>query len=186
MTFIALLRGINVGGKNTVRMADLTSLLQSLHFTNIRSYLQSGNFIFDHDRAGPSAVSRAIEQAISRKFGLDVKVIVRSAEKLRSLISGNPLLNRPKIDEEKLHVTFLKDAPQKPDISYFVRVKDARELVYLKGREVFLYCPNGYGRSKLTNQAFEKKLGVTATTRNWNTACALAEMVKTVPTGHSV
>jgi uncharacterized protein (DUF1697 family) len=176
MTSIALLRGINVGGKKTVRMAELTSLLQSLHFTHVRSYLQSGNLVFDHDRAGPSALSRIIEQAISRKFGLDVMVIIRTAEELRSLISGNPLLDTPKIDKEKLHVTFLKDAPQKPDVSYFEAVKDAGELLRIKGKEVFLYCLNGYGRSKLSNQAFEKKLGATATTRNWKTVNALASL----------
>jgi uncharacterized protein (DUF1697 family) len=180
MTSIALLRGINVGGKNTVRMAGLTALLQSLHFTNVRSYLQSGNIVLDHDRAGPHAVSRAIEQAINRKFHLDVTVIVRTAEELRSLVAGNPLLDTPKIDKEKLHVTFLKDAPQKPDLSYFEAVKDAQEQLRIKGKEVFLYCPNGYGRSKLSNQAFEKKLGVTATTRNWKTVNALAEMIKEI------
>jgi uncharacterized protein (DUF1697 family) len=181
MTSIALLRGINVGGKNTVRMAELVSLLQSLHFTNVRSYLQSGNFVFDYNRAGPSALSHAIEQAISMKFGLDVKVIVRTAEELRSLISGNPLLDTPKIDKEKLHVTFLMDAPQKSDISYFEAAKDPEEQLRIKGKEVFLYCPNGYGRTKLSNQAFEKKLGATATTRNWKTVNALAEMIKEVP-----
>jgi uncharacterized protein (DUF1697 family) len=180
MTSIALLRGINVGGKNTVRMAGFTALLQSLHFTNVRSYLQSGNFIFDHGHASPSAISRLIEQAISRKFGMEVKVITRTAEELQTLISGNPLLDMPKIDKEKLHVTFLKDAPQKPDLSYFEAVKDAQEQLRIKGNEVFLYCPNGYGRSKLSNQAFEKKLGVTATTRNWKTVNALAEMIKEV------
>jgi uncharacterized protein (DUF1697 family) len=183
MTSIALLRGINVGGKNTVRMAELVSLLQSLHFANVSSYLQSGNFVFDHNRAGPSALSDGIEQAISQKFGFDVKVIVRTAEELRSLILGNPLLGMPKIDKEKLHVTFLKEAPQKPDISYFEEVKDAEELLRIKGKEVFLYCPNGYGRSKLTNQAFEKKLSTVATTRNWKTVNALAEMVKTIHAG---
>jgi uncharacterized protein (DUF1697 family) len=176
MTSIALLRGINVGGKTAVRIVDLTSLLQSLRFTNIRPYLQSGNFVFDHDRAGPSALSIAIEHAITRKFGLDVKVIIRTAEELRRLISGNPLLDTPKIDKQKLHVTFLKDAPQKPDISYFEAVKDPRELFRIKGKEVYLYCPNGYGRSKLSNQAFEKNLGTAATTRNWNTVNALIKL----------
>jgi uncharacterized protein (DUF1697 family) len=176
MTSIALLRGINVGGKNTVKMADLASLLQSLNFTHVRPYLQSGNVVFEHGRAGPSALSRTIEQAISRKFRLDVKVIVRTAEELRRLISGNHLLDTPKIDKEKLHVTFLKDAPQKPDISYFETVKDAEEQLRIKGKEVFLYCPKGYSKSKLTNQAFEKKLGATATTRNWKTVNALAEL----------
>jgi uncharacterized protein (DUF1697 family) len=186
MTSIALLRGINVGGKNTVRMAELVSLLQSLHFANVRSYLQSGNFVFDHGRAGPSALSDGIEQAISQKFGFDVKVIVRTAEELRSLISGNPLLDMPEIDREKLHVTFLKDTPVKPDISYFEAIKEPKERLRIKGKEVFLYCPNGYGRSKLTNQAFEKKQGVAATTRNWKTVNALAEMVTTPYTGRVI
>lgn len=178
MTLIALLRGINVGGRKAVRMADLVTLMHSLHAANVRSYLQSGNLVFDHDLAAPEEPSRRIERAIKRKLGLDVSVIIRTAEEMRSIVASNPLLKWPEIDVEKLHVTFLKDIPSVPDTSYFDKVKDRDEQVRIKGREVYLYCPNGYGRTKLTNLAIEKKLGTASTTRNWRTVKALAEMSK--------
>jgi uncharacterized protein (DUF1697 family) len=178
MTSIALLRGINVGGKKAVRMADLVALMHSLHAANVRSYLQSGNVVFDHDRAAPAELSRSMERAIKRKFGLDVSVIVRTAEEMQSIVSDNPLLQTQGIDAERLQVTFLKDIPQNPDVSYFEAVKDARELLRIHGKEIYLFCPDGYGRTKLSNQAFEKKLGATATTRNWKTVKVLGEMSK--------
>jgi uncharacterized protein (DUF1697 family) len=168
-THVALLRGINLGSRNRVAMQDLRALVEELGGEDVRTYLQSGNVVF----GGRALTAEAIAEAIHESLGVDVHVLVRSGAELGKVVRGNPF---PKADPATLHVTFLAEAPDE------ARVKDLGERTFepdefeVAGREVYLRCPNGYGRSKLSNAFLEKQLGVPATTRNWKTVTALAEL----------
>jgi len=176
MIYIALLRGINVSGQKSIKMADLTKLCDSLEFKNISTYLQSGNIIFEYETTDSSIIADNIKRAMRKKYGFDVDVIVRTAHELEKIISGNPLIQKSNIDAYKLHITFLLSHPQDQNSSTIEMAKEDNEFFIIKDREVYLYCPNGYGRTKLNNQAIEKKLKTPATTRNWKTAHTLLEI----------
>jgi uncharacterized protein (DUF1697 family) len=182
-TFVAMLRSINVGGRNRVAMGDLKRLVTSLGFSRATTYLQSGNLVLA-GTGSPAAAARTIEQGITAELGLEVPVIVRSKAQFTRVLGGNPYAG-PGVDPTTLHVTFLADAPG-PD-----RLADTAELAAssasegtfgldrfeMAGDAVYLHCPGGYGETKLNNAFFERRLGVTATTRNWRTVTALAELV---------
>jgi uncharacterized protein (DUF1697 family) len=178
MTLIALLRGINVSGQKSVKMVDLAALLESLGFENVRTYIQSGNVVFASSSADVGKIGKQIGEAIRVKFGFEVTVIVRTAEELGKIISGNPLLKLPGIDEDRLHVTLLSEPPDAKAVAQLAMGESKNEKYRVLGREAYLYCPDGYGTSKLNNSAFEKKLGVRATTRTWKTMRALYEMAR--------
>lgn len=171
--YVSMLRGINVGGNATIAMADLKKLYESLGFGHVQTFIQSGNVVMSHEGDSDSLVS-TIEKAIQRRFGFDVKVVVRTTKELESAIKNNPFPGR----EGVLYVTFLSERPAKNADGEIGRAKSVGEEFCVKGREVYLLCPEGYGRTKLSNNFFEKKLGVIATTRNWKTANALLAMAK--------
>ena len=175
MNYIALLRGINVGGKKRIKMADLVEALEPLSLKNIRTYLQSGNVIFEHDSIDSDEIAKNIQEKINEAFGISVNVIIRTEEELEDIINSNPFIKNQDIQIDKLHVTFLKELP---DSIAMDLNKSENEEFEVNGREIYLYLPNGYGRTKLTNNIFEKKLKTTATTRNWKTTNKLLEMSK--------
>ena len=165
--YVALLRGINVGGRTKVAMDDLRRLFGELGHGNVTTYIQSGNVLFD--AGGPAAgIAAGVEERIAADLGLSVTVILRSATELEQVVAGNPFGGRV-ADESKLHVTFLA---RRPTAAVEAPAGVADELV-VAGREVYLHCPDGYGRTKLDNAFFERRLGVPATTRNWRTVCKL-------------
>jgi uncharacterized protein (DUF1697 family) len=181
-TFVALLRSINVGGRNRVLMGDLAGLVESLGFGDVETYVQSGNVVFTGSGA-PKAAARAIEGAIADQLGLEVPVIARSLKQLSRLFEVNPFL-RSGADPKYLHVTFLA-APPAPDRRQLVDGSDPApdadhpygdDRFELVGSEVFVHCPGGYGTTKLNNAFFERRAGVVATTRNWRTVTTLARM----------
>lgn len=176
MSYIALVRGINVTGRNMVRMKDLVKAFVSLGYTNVQSYVQSGNLVFDHGAADTGELARTIEGKIEKSLGISVKVIVRTARELEKIVRGNPFIKDPALQPDKLHVTFLAGKPGRAVVSAIGIKKEKNELFTVSGREVYLYCPNGYGRTNLNNAAFEKALGVSATTRNWRTTTRLLEL----------
>jgi uncharacterized protein (DUF1697 family) len=172
--YVALVRGINLGGRNKVSMADLRALIAGLGAEDVATYVQSGNVIF-RSADGPGKLTEAIEERIRRDLGLSVTVLLRTRPQLARVLAGNPFTSGGEAST-KLHVTFLAE---KPDLAR-VRELDPEhaepDQFRVVGQEIYLHCPNGYGRSKLTNAHFEKKLGVAATTRNWNTVTKLAEL----------
>jgi len=173
-TFVVMLRSINVGGRNRVAMADLKTLLTSLGFTNVATYLQSGNIVCS-GRSGPRAVARTIAGGIEQTLGLSVPVVVRTDRELAGLLRDNPLAHLED-DPTKLHVTFLDRAPD-PDRVERLESEAERfrpDRLTVVGADVFLHCPGGYGETRLNNGFLERQLGVTATTRNWRTVEALA------------
>jgi uncharacterized protein (DUF1697 family) len=173
-----MLRGINVSGQKIIKMAELAGLYESLKFADARTYIQSGNVVFKSDQSDPQKLELRIQETIERKFGFLVTVIIRTQNDLRKIIVRNPFIGSPEIDTGRLHVTFLGSEPDRkladlltPDI----RTKDEFKFI---GREIYLYCPDGYGKTRLSNSYFEKQLKVSATTRNWNTVNRLYEMSK--------
>lgn len=178
--YVALLRGINVSGKNMIKMAELTALFESLGYKNVQTYVQSGNVVFESKDDDTVVISDKIEKALKSKYGYDVSVLSFIAKELKDIIKNNPLSKQDGISEEYLHVTLLKDTPDKDKLAKFTIIKDDNEIYIINGRTIYLYCPNGYGRTKLTNNIFEKKLGVSATTRNWKTISKLLEMINVV------
>jgi uncharacterized protein (DUF1697 family) len=174
--YIAMLRGVNVSGQKPVRMERLRESCTALGFRSIETYVQSGNIVFLDGRKSPSSLSKTIGQAILRDLGFDVPVLVRTSGKMRDLIKGNPFLKERGIDRSKLYVTFLLEAAPKSAVKNLARFSGEPDRFYIGRQEIYLYCPGGYGRTKLSNTALEKALSVRATTRNWKTVNTLFEM----------
>jgi uncharacterized protein (DUF1697 family) len=174
--YIAMLRGVNVSGQKLVRMERLRESCTALGFRSIETYVQSGNIVFLDGRKSPSSLSKSIGQAILRDLGFDVPVLVRTSREMRDLIEGNPFLKERDIDRSKLYVTFLLEAAPKSVLKNLERLSGEADRFYIGRQEIYLYCPGGYGRTKLSNTAFERALSVRATTRNWKTVNTLFEM----------
>jgi uncharacterized protein (DUF1697 family) len=172
MEYISFLRGVNVGGRK-IRMDDLRELYISLGLKDVSSYIQSGNIIFNHPR-NEDLVS-LLENKIMDTFGFEVSIIIRKRSEMEKIVEENPFLEE---DVSKLHITFLKESPQELPKEYIDQIKDNSEKYSIKGKEIYLFLPNGYGRTKLSNNFFEKKLKVTATTRNFKTTRKLLDMMK--------
>ena len=178
-TYISLLRGINVSGRNKIKMAELHSLYESLKFSDVRSYLQSGNVVFTSAETDRSAIARSIEAAIVDAYGYAVTIFVLDRADLEHTFTANPFLTGRSEDPAKLHVTFLADNPSPEMLDKLVPPANTSDEFHIDGERIYLFCPNGYGRTKLSNAFFERKLKVAATTRNWKTVTALHDMVVT-------
>lgn len=174
-TFISMLRGINVSGKNRISMAALKSLYESLGLTNVVTYVQSGNVVFDCAQSDAESLASAIAAEIKQQLGLDVPVILRDKSCFQRLIENNPFTHQRHEDPTKLHVTFLSGVPV---VSHLNVPAGCADEFMLEDRELYLFCPGGYGETKLSNNFFERKLKLTATTRNWKTVNMLYEMAQ--------
>ena len=186
-TLVALLRAVNVSGQRRVPMADLRSSLEDLGLRCVRTYLQSGNVIFDAPEdlaagsderiaaSGSAAITAAIKARIARDFGHDVEVLVVPSRALLQIAAANPFVGTPGVDERWLHVTFLFGPPAGKARDLALPAADGEHAV-IAGDVVYLLLPHGYGRTKLTNAYFEKAFGTAATTRNWRTVPALREL----------
>ncbi len=174
--YAALLRGINVGGKNKVPMADLRTLFETLGHADVVTYIQSGNVVFT-SASKPAKIAAGITDAIAGEFGLTVPVIVRSRTELRRVLTSNPFLDAG-VAPAKLHVTFLADRPAQAAIAKLDPDRSLPDEFAVVGREIFMFMPNGMGRTKLTIDWFERCLGTRGTARNWNTVNKLVELVR--------
>jgi uncharacterized protein (DUF1697 family) len=176
-TFISILRGINVSGQKKILMADLKVLYENLKFKDVRTYIQSGNVIFkSNEPLSDIEFEKKIEDQIFKKYDFHVPVIIRSEDEIRKIISANPFLKEKNIEQKKLHVTFLSNIPDKENVESIEKMDFSPDKFMISGKEVYLYVPNGYGETKISNTFFEKKLKVKATTRNWNTVNKLSEL----------
>jgi uncharacterized protein (DUF1697 family) len=171
-TYVALLRGVNVGGKNTVPMAELRSTLTELGYEDVVTYIQSGNLVLRTRRGKAEDVAATIENHIAATFDKTVTVMVRTPAELEAIAEGNPFLSG-KEDVSKLHVVFLASAPPAKAAAELDPSRSPPDEFRLQGREIYLRLPNGMGRSKLTIDYFERRLGVPATARNWKTLLKL-------------
>lgn len=173
---VAILRGINVGGKRKILMSDLKSLCEKIEFENVTTYIQSGNVIFESEKPNHE-LENILEKAIVEKFGFDVPVIIRTKRELETSIKNNPFFYEGS-DIGQLHLTFLKETPsqeQQQELATYNYVPDKFKQT---DKEVFVFCEGKYHKSKLSNNFFEKKLKVGATTRNWKTVLKLWELLQ--------
>jgi uncharacterized protein (DUF1697 family) len=175
-TYIAMLRGINVSGHKIIKMESLRASFAVLGFGDVKTYIQSGNVIFKTEKTEPNALAKKIVKKISDDFGFDVPALVKTAEEMNAVLKANPLVKRAGVDESKLHVTFLASIAPENAAAVLQPLAAKSELFAVSGTEIFLYCPDGYGETKLSNSAIEKKLSVAATTRNWKTVNVLHTM----------
>ncbi len=178
-TYISILRGINVGGKNKIKMPDLKEMYEELKFKDIVTYIQSGNIIFNSNQnVSNQNLAKKIEKGISEKFKLAVPVIIRTINEMESILKINPFLKMPGIDIEKLHVTFLEEIPEQLKLKEVAKYDYSPDKFIIINKEVYVYCPDGYGMTKLSNNFFENKLKTGATTRNWRTVNKLVELAE--------
>ncbi|MCG8579443.1 MAG: DUF1697 domain-containing protein [Bacteroidales bacterium] len=171
---IAILRGINVGGKRKILMNDLKSLCQQLGWKHVETYIQSGNVIFESDYPGVE-LEMALEQAIKEHYGFDVPVIVRTSKEIKALADNNPF-NGKESDITQLHLTFLKETPSNECVKKLNAYNVHPDRIQVVEKDVYMQCLGKYHQSKLTNNFFEKNLKVGATTRNWKTVLKLKEL----------
>ena len=175
-TYIALLRGINVSGRKKIKMADLRAHLQELHFQNIRTYVQSGNVIFESMESSPVGVAAMVEKKIQEKYGFDVVALVKMRQELVQVLENNPFLKDRQEDTSRLYVTFLAEHPSRECLKKLEEINYSPEEFILDGKDIYFFSPLGYGKAKMNNNFFEQKLKVAATTRNWNTINKLVDL----------
>ena len=173
---ISILRGINVSGQKKIKMADLREHYEGLGFEDVTSYIQSGNVFFNTSIDDTSTLIKMIESMIAEKYGFEVPVIIRTADELANVIETNPHTHVPEDKFNVYIVTFLGAEPTAEACAEIPAVGPAGEETAIIGREVYTFYPNGSGRSKMTTNYFEKKLGVTATARNWKSVRKLLEL----------
>jgi uncharacterized protein (DUF1697 family) len=176
MTHLALLRGINVGGKNALPMKELVQMFSDAGCTGVRTYIQSGNVIFEAP-SGAAGIGDTVKAKIEKRHGYRIPVIIRTSEQLLATIRGNPFL-KAAVDEKWLHVYFLAHSPNTRAIATLDPARSAPDAFHVRGQEIYLHLPNGMGQSKLTNAYFDSKLSTTCTARNWATVLKLSEMMQ--------
>jgi len=171
---LALLRGINVGGKNKLPMRDLAGMFEDAGCANVRTFIQSGNVIFTATASVSKGLAGVVASKIAAQFGHKVPVILRTVQQLREVVSNNPFPGA----EEILHVMFLADRPSPAKIAALDPNRSAPDSFIVRAQEIYLHLPNGVADSKLTNAWFDSKLGTVSTGRNWRTVTKLLEMMK--------
>lgn len=177
-TYISILRGINVSGYRMIKMDALRQLFSDLGFKNVHSYIQSGNMVFQSQESDPQILENKIAERIMEQFGFEVPVIVKELDELKQIVADNPFLKDKTKDIASLHVTFLSDKPGQEGIDSLKTGEYLTDEFYIFDKAIYLYCRNGYGKTKLTNGLLEKKLKVTATTRNWKTTNELISIAQ--------
>ena len=171
---VALFRGINVGGRNSLPMRDLRQILASLGCENVKTYIQSGNAVFDTE-AEPAALAVRIEQQIGRQFGFEPAALILPADEFKAVAAANPY-PAAVTEPRSLHVCFLSAEPPSPDLGTLQELRAGDEAFTLGEGAFYLHAPAGIGRSKLAARA-EACLGVATTSRNWNTVAKLLELI---------
>jgi uncharacterized protein (DUF1697 family) len=175
MRYAALLRGINVGGNKKIAMAELRELLGALGYADVVTYLQSGNAVFSSPEAEPQALAAAITTGIQDRFGMSVSVVIRTGAELAAARQASPLPGEPD-NPSRFFVAFLAAAPAAPAISTLDAMSFEPDRLWISGREAYMWCANGAADTMLTHAFLEKRLGVTATARNWNTVTKLVSL----------
>jgi uncharacterized protein (DUF1697 family) len=176
-TYISILRGINVSGSKLIKMEALKKIYEEAGFKNVQTYIQSGNVIFQSKKASLKSIGSIIVKAIFAKTKFEVPVLVKELAELKETLNNNPFLKKRKEDINFLHVTFLEGVPLKENIEKMQGAYLPDEFS-IAGKDIYLFCPNGYGRTKLNNNFFENKLKMAATTRNWKTITELVNIAE--------
>ncbi|NOU45516.1 MAG: DUF1697 domain-containing protein [Bacteroidales bacterium] len=179
-TYFALLRGINVGGKNMLPMVSLKKLFEQIGFTSVTTYLQSGNVVFRSVMTDEKQIEIILKQSIHENFGLLIEVFVKQTNVLTGLIDQNPFNNRVELESDKTGLVFLSGIPSPEGIEKLSTYEVQPDEYFIFRDYVFIYCPNGFGRARITNAVLESKLKLKSTIRNWKTIQALAKISTTV------
>ena len=174
-TYIALFRGINVGGRNSLPMRDLVSLFEALGMQNVRTYIQSGNVVFESRKVVAAELSDRVGAAVNKHHGFTPHLLVLKSAELIEAMSANPY-PEAESDPKSVHLTFLSSVPESPDLESLENIKRESEQFMLEGKVFYLHAPEGIGRSKLAAR-IERSLGVAGTARNWRSVRAIEAMV---------
>jgi uncharacterized protein (DUF1697 family) len=177
IAFAAMLRGINMGGKNRLPMNDLVAMFADAGCVDVRSYIQSGNVTF---RAPPAVAARAasnVKDEIETQFGFAVPIVLRTGDELLKVSVSNPFL-KDGVRADRVHVMFLANLPEGACVAALDSRRSPPDAFVVSGRDIYLHCPDGVGKSRLTNQYFDSRLKTTGTARNWNTVLKLVEMTR--------
>jgi uncharacterized protein (DUF1697 family) len=178
-TYISFLRGVNMTGHNSIRMSELAALFVKTGIKDAETYIQSGNVIFsDPGNITTVALSVKIEQAILEKFNYIIPVMIRTSQELSSMFTYNPFLNEPDFNPAKMAVIFLHEEPTVSQIKKVADIDYPPDKFSIIGRDIFIYCPNGFGRTKLYTNFFENKMGVKGTARNWKTITTILALAE--------
>ena len=176
-TYISILRGINVSGSKMIKMDALRKMYDDMGFKNVQTYIQSGNVVFQSKKTLAAILEKKISKEIFDRTNFEVPVLVKELDELKNVLNSNPFLDKRKEDINFLHVTFLSDTPQKENIEKIKGEYSPDEFI-ISDKNIFLFCPNGYGKTKLHNNFFENKLKLQATTRNWKTITELVNIAE--------
>jgi uncharacterized protein (DUF1697 family) len=177
--YVALLRGINVGGKNRLPMKGLGEVFSAVGCSQVEIYIQSGNVVFQAPARIAKRISPLVSEGLAERFGLSVPVVTRTAAELHQAARVNPFL-RAGADPETLHLAFLAESPTAARVAELDPRRSPPDEFVVLGREIYLRCPKGVGGSKLTNAYFDSKLATISTARNWRTVLKLVEMTTQV------
>lgn len=172
---IALLRAVNVGGRNQIKMEALRGMCEKLGWSGVKTLIQSGNVVF---RCKEKDAARKMGDAIEKSCGFRPEIMTRTTEELRSIVKRNPFAKRREIEPNKLHVYFLTNEPAADARAKALAIKADPEEFHIDGREIYIYFPNGAGQTKLPPGALERALKTPGTGRNWNTVTKLLEMAE--------
>ncbi|MCE3198591.1 DUF1697 domain-containing protein [Paenibacillus sonchi] len=175
-TYIALLRGINVGGNKIIKMQALKAMFESLGYSRVRTYIQSGNVVFESNRAQAAELEAVISAAIRETFGFDVSVMSRSLEELEAVIAGNPFEPPAEEGYKRLYISFLAEAPSKEALEKLRPYEEGADKLHVAGKEMYTLYEVSASQSPLFKVQLDKLLGTSITARNWNTVNKLAAM----------
>ena len=172
--YVALIRGINVTGNNLIKMERLRALFEKGGCTNVRTYIQSGNVVFDSKKA-PTTCVASIEAFLAAELGKPIVAHLRTSAELRAIIAANPFAKEKNIEPSRLAVSFLSRPPPKDRLDVLRAVESGSDRFVARGNEIYVYCPDGFGRSKLA-AGLDRVLSTKSTSRNWNTVTTLYEL----------
>lgn len=172
---VALLRGINVGGKNKLPMKELAAMFVDAGCNDVRTYIQSRNVLFRAEPTLGEDIPSLVSASILSRFGYRIPVVARTARELQAIVQANPFLEHS-AELDKLHVAFLSEVPDPAKVEALDANRSSPDEFAVLGREIYLYCPNGLARTKLTNNYFDSTLSTTSTIRNWKTVLKLLDM----------
>ncbi len=179
---ISLLRGVNIAGHHKIKMDALVDLYEGLGLKNAQTHLQSGNVVFRIKGREHAKLAKRIEDAVEKKFGFRIDVVLRTSKELGDVISRSPFAKRPGLEPAKLAVIFLKEAPSAECLHAALKIETAPEELRIDGREAHVYFPNGIGRPRMSWPKIERALKTSGTGRNWNTVTKLFEIAQAMET----
>lgn len=178
--YIALLRGINVSGQKIIKMDRLRNLFESLNYQSVVTYIQSGNVVFQTAEGDTALIRQTIEHGIKETFEFDVTVVVRTNDELEESIRNNPFDRIELNENDRIYLSYLAERPSEEAIERLLAFKNDSDDYEIIGRVVYILCRTGYGKSLFSNNFLEKKLGVAATTRNWQSVNKIADLCRTI------